>query len=74
MSRFYLRLFFKYFDKILSLIKKSGKIHYELLKTAVYRDKVKKVLKKNKNRLSRNLEIIDIANQYQAAKIINKIR
>lgn len=74
MSRFYLRMVLKYFEKTGQFLKNCANISPTFINSITYREKLKKVVLKTKNRLYSNVETINTTNQYQTAKIINKIR
>lgn len=74
MSRFYLRMTLKYIEKITQILKNCVNIHQGLIKSLAYKQKIKNVIVKSKNKLYRDIETINSTNQYQTAQIINKVR
>lgn len=74
MSRFYLRMMLKYFEKIVYYFKTCTNIPQGLIKSLTYKQKIRNVIAKSKNKLYRDIETINSTNQYQTAQIINKVR
>jgi len=73
MLRLYLRAIFNKLQKTLFFLKDYKKLHHRLVKSAIYKRKIKKVLKINQNRLFKKIKIINQANDDKTSKSMNCI-
>lgn len=74
MLRYYIIRIFSRIYKFFYFFKNYKKLHYNLVKPAVYKQKVRKVLDLSKGKLSKKLKIIETTNQQTASKSINLVR
>ena len=74
MQRLYLRLIFSRLEKTLYFFKDFKTLVYNLIKPAVYKKKMIKVLELNRKKLLKKQDIINSKNGHKNAKFMNVTR
>lgn len=74
MQRIYLRLVFSKIQKVPYFVQNFKKLMYNLIKPALYKKKMKKLLEINKLKLSKKQNIVNSKNALNCAKTMNFTR